>query len=48
MLKTGEVLEAKMEDYNERSDEGAVTNSQDKFDHGVCPMDPNVMGYLKN
>ena len=31
-----------------RSDEGAVTDSQDEFDHGVHPMDPNVMEYQKN
>ena len=35
----------KMEEYNERSDEGAVMDSQDEFDHGVCPMDSYVMGY---
>ena len=22
-------------------------DSQDEFDHGVCPTDPNVMGYQK-
>ena len=37
-----------MEEYNERSNEGAVMDSQDEFDHGVCPTDPNVMGYRKN
>ena len=37
----------KMEKYNERSDEGAITDSQDEFDLGVCPMDPNVMEYQK-
>ena len=35
----------KMEEYNERSDEGAIMDSQDEYDHGVHPMDPNVMGY---
>ena len=37
----------KMEELNNRSDEGAVMDSQDEFDHGVCPEDPNVMGYQK-
>ena len=37
----------KVEGYNERSDEGAITDSQDEYDHGVCPMDPNVMEYQK-
>ena len=36
-----------MQEYNERSDKGAVMDSHDEFDHGVCPMDPNVMGYQK-
>ena len=27
--------------------EGAVMDSQDEFDHGVYPKDPNVMGYWK-
>ena len=35
----------KMEEYKERSDEGAIMDSQDEFDHGVCPTDPDVMGY---
>ena len=35
----------KMEELNNRSDEGAVMDSQDEFDHGVCPEDPNVIGY---
>ena len=47
MSETGKVLEVKMEDYKERSNEGAITDSQDEFDHGVCPKDPNVMGYQK-
>ena len=29
-----------MEEYNERSNEEAVTDSQDEFNHGVCPMTP--------
>ena len=36
-----------MQEYNERSDEGAIMDSQDEFDHRVCPTDPNVMGYQK-
>ena len=35
----------KVECYNERSDEGAITDSQDEYDHGVQQMDPNVMEY---
>ena len=38
----------KMEEYNERSDEGVIMDSQDEFDHGVCHTDPNVMGYQRN
>ena len=38
----------KMEEYNKRSDEGAIMDSQDEFNHGVHPMDPNVMVYWKN
>ena len=30
-----------------RSDEGALTDSQDKMDHGVRPTDPNVLSYKK-
>ena len=45
--KQAKYLKQKMEDYNKRSDEGAVMDSQDEFDHGVHPMDPNVMGYKK-
>ena len=37
----------KMLEYNERSDEGATMDGQDEFEHGVHPMDPNVMGYQK-
>ena len=44
--KNGKQLE-KMQEYNERSDKGAVIDSQDELDHGVCLMDPNVMGYQK-
>ena len=36
-----------MQEYNERLDEGAVTDSWDEFNHGVCPTDPNVMGYQR-
>ena len=36
-----------MEDYNERSNDGAVTDSLDEFNHGVYPTDPDVMGYQK-
>ena len=36
-----------MQQYNERLGEGAIMDSQDQFDHGVCPMDPNVMEYWK-
>ena len=36
-----------MQEYNERSDEGAVIDSQDEFDHGICLTDPYVMGYQK-
>ena len=35
------------EAYNKRSDEGADTDIQDECDHGVWPMDPNVMSYKK-
>ena len=31
----------------ERSDEGALTDSQDKMEHGVQPMDPNILSYKK-
>ena len=31
----------------ERSNEGALTDSQDKMDHGVWPTDPNVLSYKK-
>ena len=37
-----------MGDYNKRSNEGAVTDSQDEFDHRFHPKNPNVMGYQKN
>ena len=37
----------KMEDYNVHSDKGAVTDSQDEFDHGVHLMEPNVISYKK-
>ena len=37
----------KMDEYNERSDEGAITDSQDELDHGVHPTDPNIMEYQK-
>ena len=47
MSETGKILEEKMEEYNERSDKGAITDSQDEFDHGVCMTDLNVMGYWK-
>ena len=36
-----------MDEYNERSDKGAITDSQDEFDHEVYLMDPNVMEYQK-
>ena len=51
MLETGakgDILEEKMVEFNNRSDEGAVMESHDVFDHGVCPMDPNTMDYQKN
>ena len=32
---------------DERSYEGVLTDSQDKMDHGVQPMDLNVMSYKK-
>ena len=32
-----------VEGYNERLDEGAIIDSQAAFDHGICPMDRNVM-----
>ena len=35
----------KIEELNNRPDEGAVMDSQDEFDHGVCPEDPNIKGY---
>ena len=35
----------KVESYNDRLDEGAITDSQDEYNHGVHPMDPNVMEY---
>ena len=34
--------------YAERSDERVLTNSQDKMDHGVWPIDPNVMSFKRN
>ena len=37
----------KKQEYNERLDEGAITDSQDELDHGVHPTDPNVMGQQK-
>ena len=46
-METGKVLEVKMEEYNERSHEGTITDSQDEFDHRVHPMDPNVMSSQK-
>ena len=33
---------AKDEEYAQRSNEGAETDSQDSCNHGVWPMDPNV------
>ena len=30
-----------------RSDEGALTDSQDEIDHGVWPTYPNVLSYKK-
>ena len=47
MERTVKYWKRKMQEYNERSDKGVVTDSQDEFDHGVHPMDPNVMGYWK-
>ena len=40
MPETGQKVaywKRKMEELNNRSDEGAVTDSQDEFDHGVHP-----------
>ena len=48
MAKMAKYWKRKMQEYNERSDKGAVMDSQDEFDHGVCQTDPNVMGYQKN
>ena len=45
MAKMAKYWKRKMQEYNERSDKGAVNDSQDEFDHGVHLMDPNVMGY---
>ena len=45
MAKMAKYWKREMREYNERLDEGAVMDSQDEFDHGVCLMDPNVMGY---
>ena len=47
MAKMAKYWKRKMQEYNERSDEGTNMNSQDEFDHGVHPMDPNVMKYQK-
>ena len=45
MGKMTKYWKKKMQEYNERLDEGAIMDSQDKFDHGVCSTDPNVMEY---
>ena len=37
-----------MEEYNERSDEGPITDIQDEFNHGVHPMDPMSWDTKKN
>ena len=37
----------KLDYYNERSDEGADTDSQDERDHGVQSTNLNVMSYKK-
>ena len=45
--KLAKYWKKKMEEYNERLDEGTIMESQDEFDHGVHPTDPNVMEYQK-
>ena len=45
--KMAKYWKRKMQEYNERLDKGAIMDSQDELDHGVHPMDPNVMGYQK-
>ena len=45
--KQAKYWKRKMEEYNKRSDEGAIRDSQDEFNHGVHPTDPNVLGYQK-
>ena len=37
----------KAQTYEQRSDEGAKTDSQDKCDHSVWPTDENVAAYCK-
>ena len=45
--KMAKYLKRKMQEYNDRSDKGAVTDRQDEFDLGVCLTDLNVMEYQK-
>ena len=45
MEKISKYWKKRAECYNKRSDEGAKIDSQDEYDHGVWPMDPNVMVY---
>ena len=45
--KLSKYWKKKMDEYNERLDKEAIMDSQDGFDHGVHPMDPNVMEYWK-
>ena len=45
MGKMSKCWKKKKDEYNERSDKVAVMDIQDEFDHGVYPMDPNVMAY---
>ena len=41
--KISKYWKEKAECYNERSDEGANTDSQDEYDHGVQPTDTNAI-----
>ena len=45
LKEISKVWKSQAEAFNERSDEGADMDSQDEHDHGVWPMDPNVMVY---
>ena len=45
--RIGKYWKQKAQAYEERSDEGAETDSQDEQEHSVWPTDTNVLTYQK-